>query len=189
MIVSFDCIRKKVKEVKRKYDESDPFKLCEMMGIKLKFKSMGTKPEDCKGFFLVQHRIKCIVINSDLSPVFQRIICAHEIGHAVMHSNRAGVSEFHEFELFDSVSTFEYEANIFAAEFLLEDDVVLELLNDYLSFFQAAAKLNVPTEILDFKFRMLKGRGYKIVEPPISSSSNWLKDAEDSGEPNYYEGA
>ncbi len=181
MYNSFDSICEQVQKLKRKYDESDPFKLCRDMGIKLLFSPMGKDETDCKGFFLVQSRIKSITINSDLSKDFQRIIAAHEIGHAILHKDKAGVKAFHEFGLFEDATTLEYEANIFAAELLLEDDDVLESLNDDLSFFQAASTLRVPAEILDFKFRTLKWKGYKLNDAPMYSAGNWLKDASDEG--------
>lgn len=84
----------------------------------------------------------------------------------LMHTKASGVKAFHDFALFDNTSTMEYEANLFAADFLMEDSDVLDLLNDDLSFFGAAAKLNVPAELLDFKFRVLKRKGCQMSVPP-----------------------
>lgn len=67
--------------------------------------------------------------------MIQKIICAHELGHAVLHSQMPGIESFHDFALFDDTSSTEYEANVFAAELLLKDEDVFELLNDDLSFF------------------------------------------------------
>ena len=72
----------------------------------------------------------------------------------------------------------EKDANLFAAEFLLDDDDVLNALNADNTFFSAAAQLYVPIELLDFKFRVMKWKGYKLVEPPIMSRSNFLRDIE-----------
>ena len=107
----------------------------------------------------------------------------------MLHNKQAGVKAFHEFGLFDSASIFEYEANIFAAELLLEDEDVIESLNDDLSFFQAASELCVPAEILDFKFRTMKWKGYKIREAPLLSPGNWLKGAADDGRTDDFYGA
>lgn len=181
MNYSFEHICKESAKLKSLYRETDPFKICGDMGIKVLFAPMGTSADSCKGFFLNQNRIKSITINSDLSPEFQRIICAHELGHCVLHKNKTGIKEFHDFGLFDSISEYEYEANIFAAEFLLDDSDVIERLNDDLSFFQAAAELCVPAEILDFKFRTMKWKGYKITDAPMYSSRTWLKSAKDGG--------
>ena len=106
---------------------------------------------------------------------------AHEIGHALLHQKTLQIKCFHDFELFDGVSQCEYEANCFAADYLLEDEDVLEMLNADMSFFQAAAELKVPPELLDFKFRMMKRSGVQIVDSPITSNSDFLKDIPTSG--------
>ena len=72
----------------------------------------------------------------------------------------------------------EQEANLFAAEYLPDDQAVLETLNSDTTFFAAASELYVPMELLDFKFRVMKWKGYKLMEPPISARSNFLRDME-----------
>ena len=166
-----------VEKLKKRYHEDDPFLLCKAMGIKLLFQSLGTAPDAIKGFILKSKRIIAITINCDLPLVIQKIIVAHELGHAVLHKN-SGVFAFHEVPLFDDSSRYEKDANLFAAEYLLEDDRVLETLNADNTFFSAAAALYVPMELLDFKFRVMKWKGYKLVEPPISARSNFLRDLE-----------
>jgi hypothetical protein len=61
------------------------------------------------------------------------------------------------------------------ADYLLKDDEVLDLVNEDLSFFGAASRLNVPAELLNFKFLVLKRKGYKIIDPPMIASSDLLK--------------
>jgi len=61
----------------------------------------------------------------------------------------------------------------------LDDDEVLALLNEDLSFFGAASRLNVPPELLDFKFRVLKRKGYKIIDPPMRASSDFATFSKD----------
>ena len=87
------------------------------------------------------------------------------------------MANFHETVLFDTIDFREYEANIFASELLLTDDDVLDALNDDMFFFQAASVLCVPSEMLDFKFRVMKRKGYKL-ESPIISHGNFLKNIE-----------
>jgi Zn-dependent peptidase ImmA (M78 family) len=145
------------------------------MGYKLIFSSFGTEPDAIKGFILKSNRIIAITINSDLPPVIQKIIVAHELGHAILHKN-SGVLAFHEVTLFDDSSMYEKDANLFAAEYLLDDNSVLDTLNADNTSYSAAAALYVPTELLDFKFRVMKWKGYKLVEPPVTSRNNFLKD-------------
>ena len=166
-----------VEDVQKKYNERDPFKLCRLMGIILIFQSLGTAPDAIKGFFLESKRIRTITVNSDLPRAIQRIIVAHELGHAILHRS-SGIAAFHEIGLFDSSSKMEKDANLFAAEYLLDDGDVLDILNGDVTFFSAAASLCVPMELLDFKFRVMKWKGYKLIEPPISARSNFLRDME-----------
>lgn len=175
--MTVDYIGREVAKLKRKYGEDDPFKLAKAMGIFVVFEPMGCRMEDCKGFFLSQSRKKIITINGDLPESLQRIICIHEVGHAVLHAKQSGVCAFHDFSLFEGTSRAEYEANIFAADYLLDDGVVLDILNKDCFFFAAAARLRVPAELLDFKFRILKLKGYKL-DAPFVSDSSFLKNVQ-----------
>ena len=175
--MSYADICDAVKRLKRKYSESDPFRLCRDMGIVLLFQPLGTAPDAIKGFYLESKRIKTITVNSDLPRVIQKIIVTHELGHAELHRTNE-LCAFHDVAMFDESSMMEKEANLFAAEFLMDDKDVLSALNRDTTFFSAAAMLRVPAELLDFKFRVMKWKGYKMVEPPISSSSTFLRDLE-----------
>ena len=170
-----------VNKAKMKYQESDPFRLAAAMKIIVKRIPLGTASNCCKGFCMRESRKTCIVINCDLPEIIQQIILIHEIGHAVLHQKTLQIKCFHDFELFDSVSQCEYEANCFAADYLLEDEDVMAMLNANISFFQAAAELKVPPELLDFKFRMMKRSGVQIVDSPITANSNFLKDIPTQG--------
>ena len=157
----------------KKHGTRNPFELCKRMGISVRYKDLGYS---MKAFYFYQSRIKNIVINSRAGEIVQEILCAHELGHAVLHGELAAMRGFHELEMFDSLIPTEYEANLFAAELLIDDGELLELLNDNeKSFFSVAKELCVPAELLDFKFRMLKNKGYRI-ESPMFAQSNFLKN-------------
>jgi Zn-dependent peptidase ImmA (M78 family) len=163
------------KRVKCKYVETNPVRLCGAMGIHLLYAALGTEEGACKGFFLYQSRCKAIVINDQMDEGFQRVILAHEIGHAVLHCPIAGVAAYHDFGLFVNASELEHAANVFAAEYLLEDDVVLEELRDMdASFIDVARTLAVPPELLYFKLRLLKRQGHKL-SLPIIARADFLK--------------
>lgn len=174
-MMTMESICREVNRIHKRHGEPDPFRLCRAMDILLLERAMGTYEGCCKGFYLMQSRIQMIVLNSDLPTSLQRIILAHEIGHAVLHKIVSGVSAFHDFKLFDETSRYEYEANIFAAEYLMRDAEVLELLREDHSFFDIAKQLCVPEELLDFKLRTLKRRGGKRIDPPLMASGDFLK--------------
>ena len=179
-------ITEAVARLVKKYDERDPFGLCRAMNIILLFQPLGNSPDAIKGFFLECKRIRTITVNSDLPEVIQKIIVAHELGHATCH-HKSGIHAFHEVAMFEQNSVMEKEANLFAAELLLDDQKVLETLNQDTTFFSAAASLMVPAELLDFKFRVMKWKGYKLIEPPISVRSNFLRDMEVPDDTDYYD--
>lgn len=175
--MTIENIAVEAQKLKKKYHETDPWKLASCMNIQVSLVPMGLFEGCCKGFFLIHKRIKHITINSDLPEELQRVILAHEIGHAVLHARKASGAAFHEVTLFDSADAQEYEANVFASELLLTDESVLDALNDDMFFFQAASYLCVPSELLDFKFRILKRRGYKV-ESPILANGDFMKNLE-----------
>ena len=145
------------------------------MGILLRFEALGTAEDSIKGFYLYINRIKSITVNSDLPLMIQKIIVAHEIGHSVSPNSR-GISTFRDLSMFEQTNSLEKEANLFAAELLLEDDEVQkELLHDG-DFYCAAARLNVPAELLAFKLRIMRWKGYDIPETPVHVRSNFLKN-------------
>lgn len=166
-------IKREVIRLKAKYQTDDPFELCGAMDIMVRKMPMGTHEASCKGFFMVNSRCKTAVINNDLPSHIQRIILPHELGHGVLHSSPA-VRTFHEFSLFDETDRLEYEANIFASEFLLTDSDVLDALADRMDFFHTASMLEVPPELFDFKLRLLRKQGYQI-EAPYIAHSNFLR--------------
>jgi len=161
-----------VRRLVKRYNETDPFRLCEHLGILVLFEEFSN---NLKGYFFHQSRIKIIVINSALPEDLQRIICAHELGHAILHKELAAKNTLNDFALFDTIAKPEFEANLFAAELLISDDSLIERLNDDLSFFGVASALYVPAELLDFKFRILKHKGYRL-EPLLYARGDFLKN-------------
>ena len=80
----------------------------------------------------------------------------------------------------------EREANLFAAEYMMKDDEVLDALNQDTTFFSAAALLRVPMEMLDFKFRLMKWKGFKLMEPPIRARGDFMRSMEVPDDADYY---
>ena len=54
------------------------------------------------------------------------------------------------------------------------------------TFFSAAAMLRVPMEMLDFKFRLMKWKGYKLIEPPIHARGDFMRNMEVPDDADYY---
>ena len=168
-----EYISQKVNSLIQKYDTRNPFELCKKLNIKVHYKDLGSS---MKAFYFYQSRIKNIVINSRSERSVHKILCGHELGHAILHNEIATMRGFQEFELFDYTQPAEYEANLFDAELLIADEELFELLKDKdKSFYNIAKELYVPAELLDFKFRILKDKGYRL-EAPDTAHADFLKN-------------
>lgn len=75
----------------------------------------------------------------------QRFVCAHELGHAVLHPGLN--TPFMKANTLLSTDRIEREANTFAVELLMPDDVIRE----YETIHQAAAVCGVPEEVVLLK--------------------------------------
>ena len=166
-----DYIAKAVDMIVDRYQTRDPFQLCRELHVQLLY--MDLYP-DLKAFYACKGRQYRIVINSRIPEYLHRILAAHELAHHLEHRSIAGATSYHEFELYNSQVSVEYEANLFAAELLLTDEQVMEMLHEDTSFFRVARELEVPPELLDFKFRLMLHRGYRII-PQYLAQSDFLK--------------
>lgn len=171
----FEKVTEAVKASLAKYGRLDAKRLAEGMGILLNPVNFGKATESIKGFIVEYSRIKCITYNDDLDPEVKEAVIMHEIGHAVLHSP-IGVQGYTDTALYDESSRKEKEANLFAAEYMLPDNEVIDALNGDATFFTAAESLGVPAQLLDFKFRLLKWKGYKFNESPIYGNNKFLRD-------------
>ena len=89
------------------------------------------------GYVQIYEKNKVIFINSVLSEVQRRFVLAHEIGHAVLHP-KSSYFFINENNYVSKIKS-EYEANIFAAEFLIDDVAVDRLELDGFSLEQLAS--------------------------------------------------
>ena len=70
-------IKLRVKNLIQKYGTTDPYKLCQKLGIEVIIMDLGV----IKGCFKSRMGEKVILINSVFSAFAQKIILAHELGH------------------------------------------------------------------------------------------------------------
>ena len=155
----------------RRCGTRDPFRIAQELGIEVLFcDDFGP----LKGMYRVIKRNRFIFINKDLSSRMQRIVCAHELGHDQLHRHLAKGNALQEFMLYDMRSRPEYEANIVAAEILLPDDDVLELIYDYgYDVEQIACQLKSDINLVNMKTEILRYKGYDLRQGEFRS--NFLK--------------
>lgn len=170
-----EAIKREVARLKTKYKTSNAQEMCEAMGIRVSWQPMGTSDGSCKGFFMVHSRCKIAVINSDLIEPVQKVILSHELAHGVLHVG-SQIRTFHELSYLDDTDHLEREANVFAAELMIDDTELFDTIQSQPDFFAAASILNVPPELLDFKLRLLNQQGYQVQAPYIAQSDFLKRD-------------
>lgn len=139
----------------------DPFRIAKELGI--------TVLDDCdnfgplKGMYRIIKRNRFIFLNKDLSPEMKRIVCAHELGHDQLHRHLATSAGLQEFSLYDMRTKPEYEANIVAAEILLDTNEVLEYIYNYgYTSEQIARAMNTDINLVALKIAHLAETGYNL---------------------------
>ncbi|MBR5089997.1 MAG: ImmA/IrrE family metallo-endopeptidase [Ruminiclostridium sp.] len=172
--MDYGYIIEKAESVKKNYTYHSPKVLCREMGIVLLPKPMGRSGDSGKGCCFKANGEVVIVFNSEISQPYQNAIIYHEVGHIECHLTDT-VYCFNDFSMFNESNKREIEANLFAAEMMMSDEDVLDALNDDGSFVTAAAKLFVPVEFIDFKFRLMNYKGYTI-SPPMFADADCLRD-------------
>lgn len=137
-------IHARVKHLVQKYETRDPLRLARYLNIHVVHKEYSPHT---KGYYLKTLRNKFIVVNSTLDEYSQRIVLAHELGHAILHSSEP-IYFIREYTLFP-IGPYEIEANKFAAELLIDDFDIKDIRNESTSFI--AAILGVSEELVKYK--------------------------------------
>ena len=138
-------IKKIVSYYKRKTGTTDPFDIADQLGIL--YQICNLQFEGCY-MFLKNHRY--IFINENLPEHEQRLVMAHELGHAILH--RKENCYFIRNKTLMLTSKLEIEANTFAAELLIPDEIIFEnrqttteQLSRLLGYEQALIELRLKT--------------------------------------------
>jgi Zn-dependent peptidase ImmA (M78 family) len=136
-------IREIVSTLVAKYNTRNPFEIAEYRNIEI----IHNELKSVLGYYTKYHRVQSIILNSDLPEHLESFVCAHELGHAICHPD-INVQWLCE-GTFYSKGKFERQANTFAVELLLPDD----LLREYpeCTVYQLARSVGVPREFVELK--------------------------------------
>ncbi|BFH10568.1 ImmA/IrrE family metallo-endopeptidase [Paenibacillus alvei] len=96
------------------------------------------------GMYYTKFRQRYIVINNRLCEIWQRVVCAHELGHDVLHR---GVNRFFtDNSTFFMSSKYERQANVFTVELLTATEAILdgESIENYF------CRLEIPMEMAPY---------------------------------------
>lgn len=165
-----DYIQTIAHELITKFDTRDPFELCKAIGVEVFYADLG----NLKGMYKYLKKNRFAVINEKLDIYTRTLVCAHELGHDILHKDLAKKICLQEFMLYDMRSRPEYEANLFASEILLPDEKIFTLAHEGYDVEQIAKDLCTDVNLVAIKVASMNTRGYRF-NTIDSPKCNFLK--------------
>lgn len=127
----------------KKYETRNPFRIAEYLNVFVHVGPLGSRA----GCYMFLKNHKCIFLNEDLNEQERMLVMAHELAHSIMH--RKENCYFIRNKTLLLTSEIETEANMFAAELLISDDLIYE--NPGMSKSQIARLAGYDERIMEFK--------------------------------------
>lgn len=132
-----------VEHLIKKYDTNNPFAIADNLNIIV----IHSEMKNVLGFFNRYRRSKFIHLNDNMPESLKNFVCAHELGHAIQHPDMN--TPFLKRHTLFSTDRIEREANTFAVELLLTD----ELLHEYEGYgiSTIARTTGIPDKLIELK--------------------------------------
>jgi Zn-dependent peptidase ImmA (M78 family) len=127
----------------RKFNTRDPFELADYLHVEVITGPLGSR----SGCYMFLKNHKCVFLNEDLEEYERMLVMAHELAHSIMH--RKENCYFIRNKTLLLTSRIETEANTFAAELLIPDDLIYD--HPGISKSQLARIAGYDERIMEFK--------------------------------------
>ena len=136
-------IKRFANDIANIHDTRNPFHIAAENDIHILYEELGKN----LGYFSNLLRIKTIRINNHADPFLQPFICAHELGHALLHPH-AGTHAFNR-NSFIANCKMEKEANQFAVELLFPDELIAG--HPEIDIYNLARTFGIPYQLVYLK--------------------------------------
>lgn len=113
-------IKNIVQKISNRVSSHNPFEIADSLNIRVLYLPLG----NTLGYFTKFRRFKFIILNENCPENLLPFVCAHELGHSILH--RGVNTPFLKRNTLFSVDRIEKEANTFAVELLLPDDLLVD---------------------------------------------------------------
>ena len=131
-----------IKLIKR-FNTNDPFIIAKNLNVIIRLVPIG----NIFGYHISDSRFDVIHINAKLDDEMKIFVCAHELGHAVLHK---GVStNFLRYHSFFTMGKLERQAHTFAVELILPDYYLQE--HPEFGLYQLADLHGIPRNLVKLK--------------------------------------
>ena len=131
----------------RKYHTRDPFRIAKELGYII----IRTPLKGIRGFYQHVRRCYVIYIDSKLGYNEARFVCAHEIGHVLMHRGLNRI--FMDSHTYFQTNRYEIDANHFAVDLLYDDDDLREFLNHPVQV--AADCMGISSDLAAYRLKII----------------------------------
>ena len=135
-------IKRLVSYYARVHGTNDPFEIADRLGILYQIGNLK-----CEGCYMFLKNHRCIFLNENLSENEIRLVMAHELAHSILH--RKENCYFIRNKTLLLTSKNEIEANTFAAELLIPDELIFD--NPGMTDKQIAGIIGCDSKIMEFK--------------------------------------
>lgn len=110
-------------KIVKKYNTRNPFEIISARNTILIYAPLV----DIRGFYQYFQRNHIIYIDENLPDKEKMFVCAHELGHMLMHKKANAV--YMDTKTCFNTDKYEIEANQFAAELLIPDEIITDNYN------------------------------------------------------------
>ena len=136
-----------VKKIAKKYSSNDPFELCSALDVIVTITDL---PVGINGFYNNVLGFPFIYLNNQLNECELRAVCAHELGHMLLHPHMNTL--YIKMKTIINGDRLEREADIFAACLLIPN--AIQIGDQTVTVQQLAYELHVPSEVIEVKLAL-----------------------------------
>ena len=145
-------IKNLVSRLKYTYETEDPLEILCRYGVKVIGVDLEKDMEYFEGAYISNEKLDMVLYNNALQHQYKKVVLWHESGHVFRHGKCYTKSITK--DILSVEGKYEKEADLFAAEALIDDDTFL----DYLKFYrytdtQIASDLNIPVKYVRLKYQ------------------------------------
>ncbi|CEK35419.1 putative Zn peptidase,Metallopeptidase immA,Domain of unknown function (DUF955) [[Clostridium] sordellii] len=129
----------------KKYNTRNPYTLAQYLDIEVIEHDLA----HAYGMYRLVKKNKFIFLNTKLDDITRNFVLSHELGHAILHRTSPGF--YFKNHTFMKTSIYEKEANTFAAELIISDNELKDVLEYGYTIPQIASYFCVPEDLVKLK--------------------------------------
>ena len=145
-------IKNLASKIKHIYETDNPLEILDMRGVKVLELELDDDMDYFEGAYISNKGLNMVIYNKNLKRFRKKLVLWHETGHNIIHGDYNINSITKNISVVSNRE--ELEADIFAAEAIIDDDVFLDYVKVYrYTDSQIASDLNIPLKFVRLKYQ------------------------------------